>query len=46
MPIAPIFHWNSAFMAQDYVKHFDLAPIGDGFFERVYIDTEAKGTRR
>jgi len=46
MPIAPIFHWNSVFMVQDYVKRFDLAPIGDGFFERVYIDTEEKGVWR
>lgn len=46
MPIAPIFHWNSVFMAHDYVKRFDLAPIGDGFFERAYIDTEAKGVWR
>lgn len=38
MPLAPIFHWNCSFIAKDYVKSFDLAPLGNGFFERVYID--------
>lgn len=42
MPIAPIFHWNSAYIAKPYVKSIGIAPIGNGFFERVYIDVDAK----
>ncbi|MBS0628801.1 MAG: peptide ABC transporter substrate-binding protein [Verrucomicrobia bacterium] len=42
MPIAPIFHWNSAYIAKPYVKSIGFEPIGNGFFERVYIDVEAK----
>lgn len=37
MPLAPIFHWSSAFVAKDYIKMFNLAPIGNGFFEQVCI---------
>ncbi len=42
MPLAPIFHWNAAYIAKPYVKSIGLAPIGNGFFERVYIDVDAK----
>lgn len=42
MPLAPIFHWNSAFIIQNYIKNYDLMTIGDGLWENVYIDTEAK----
>ncbi|NGX37662.1 MAG: hypothetical protein K1000chlam2_00821, partial [Chlamydiae bacterium] len=42
MAIAPIFHWNSAYIAKPYVKSFGIAPIGNGFFDRVYIDSETK----
>jgi len=42
MPLTPIFHWNSAYIAKPYVKSFGLAPIGNGFFDRVYIDVESK----
>lgn len=38
MPLAPIFHWNSAYITQPHVKSFGLAPIGNGFFDRVYIE--------
>lgn len=42
MPIAPLFHWNSVHIKKPYVKsHGDLA-IGNGFFDRVYIDTHEK----
>jgi oligopeptide transport system substrate-binding protein len=37
MPLAPIFHWSSAFLAKDHVKMFNLAPIGNGYFEQVCI---------
>lgn len=42
MPIAPIFHWNSAFIAQPYVRTFGPAQLGNGFYDRVYLDLEAK----
>ncbi|HSX03904.1 MAG TPA: peptide ABC transporter substrate-binding protein [Rhabdochlamydiaceae bacterium] len=38
MPLAPIFHWSCAFIAKPYVKSFDLAPLGNGYFEKIYID--------
>lgn len=46
MPIAPIFHWNSAFIAKPYVRTFGPAQLGNGFYDRVYIDLEAKENRR
>lgn len=42
MPLAPIFHWNAAYIAKPYVKSIGDAPICNGFFERVYIDVDAK----
>lgn len=42
MPIAPIFHWSSAFIAKPYVKSFDLALLGNGYFEKIYIDLKEK----
>lgn len=38
MPLTPIFHWSCAYIAKPYVKSFDLAPSGNGFFEKIYID--------
>lgn len=35
MPLAPIYHWSSAFVSKDYVKSFGLAPIGNGYFEQI-----------
>jgi oligopeptide transport system substrate-binding protein len=46
MPLAPIFHWNSAYIAKPYVKTIGLSPIGNGYFERVYIDVDAKQATR
>lgn len=46
MPLAPIFHWNSAYIAKPYVKSIGVAPIGNGFFDRVYIDVDAKEALR
>lgn len=40
MPIAPIYHWNAAYITKNNIKSFGSAPIGNGFFERVYIDNE------
>ena len=37
MPLAPIFHWSSAFVVKSHVKKFNLAPIGNGFFEQVCL---------
>lgn len=42
MPLAPIFHWNAAYITQPYVRTLGKAPICNGFFERVYIDVDAK----
>lgn len=42
MPLAPIYHWNAAYVIKPYVKSFDVAPMGNGFFDRIYIDIEAK----
>ncbi|NGX59081.1 MAG: Oligopeptide-binding protein OppA [Chlamydiae bacterium] len=42
MPLAPIYHWNSAYITQPYIKSFGSAPIGNGFFDRVFIDNETK----
>jgi len=42
MPITPIFHWNSAYIAKPWVKSYGTAPIGNGFFDRVWIDVELK----
>jgi oligopeptide transport system substrate-binding protein len=42
MPLAPIFHWNAAYIAKPYVKSVGDSPICNGFFERVYIDVDAK----
>ncbi|NGX47946.1 MAG: Oligopeptide-binding protein OppA [Chlamydiae bacterium] len=44
MPLAPIFHWNSAYIVKPYIKSFGKAPIGNGFFDRVFIDNEARQT--
>jgi oligopeptide transport system substrate-binding protein len=38
MPLTPLFHWSCAYIAKPYVKSFDLAPLGNGFFEKIYID--------
>lgn len=38
MPIAPIYHWNSAYITKPYIKSFGTAPIGNGFFDRVFIE--------
>ncbi|NGX39118.1 MAG: Oligopeptide-binding protein OppA [Chlamydiae bacterium] len=46
MPLAPIFHWNSAYIKKPYIKSFSLVPIGDVFLDRVYIDHETKGELR
>ena len=46
MPIAPIFHWSSAFIAKPYVKSFDLALLGNGYFEKIYIDLKEKASTR
>ncbi len=46
MPLAPIFHWNSAHIAKPHVKTLGLSPVCNGFFDRVYIDTERKKTIR
>ncbi len=40
MPIAPIFHWNSAFIAKPYLKNVDFAPLGNCFFEKISINHE------
>lgn len=37
MPIIPIFHWSSAFVMKDYVKNFNLVPVGNGFFDQVCL---------
>lgn len=42
MPVVPLFHWNSAYIHQPYVKSYSLAPIGEGFYDRIYIDTALK----
>lgn len=42
MPIAPIFHWNAAYITKPWVKSYGTAPIGNGFFDRVWIDVELK----
>ena len=38
MPLAPIFHWNGAYISKPYVKSFGNVCIGNGFFDRVYIE--------
>ncbi|MDN3507198.1 MAG: peptide ABC transporter substrate-binding protein [Simkaniaceae bacterium] len=38
MPLAPIFHWNSAYIAKPHIKSIGSAAIGNGFFDRVYIN--------
>jgi len=42
MPVAPIFHWNAAYIAKPYVKSYGQVNIGNGFFDRVYIDINEK----
>jgi oligopeptide transport system substrate-binding protein len=42
MPVAPLFHWNSVFISKPYVKNFDMAPVGNGYFEKIYIDIALK----
>jgi len=42
MPIAPIFHWNSAFITQPYIKSYGKASLGNGFYDRIYIDLSKK----
>lgn len=42
MPVAPLYHWNSAFIAKPYVKRLDFAPIGNAFFEKISIDSKIK----
>lgn len=42
MPITPIFHWNAAYVAKPWVKSQGTISIGNGFFERVWIDKELK----
>ena len=42
MPVAPIFHWNAAYITKPWVKFYGSAPIGNGFFDRVWIDVELK----
>lgn len=42
MPIAPIFHWNAAYISKPWVKSHGKAPIGNGLFDRVWIDVELK----
>ncbi len=44
MPVAPIYHWNSAYICKPHIKSFGLAPIGNGFFDRVYLDFESEQT--
>lgn len=46
MPIAPIYHWNTAYVSKPYVKSFDIAGLGNGFFDRIYIDIEMKKNKR
>lgn len=38
MPLAPLFHWNYAFLTKSYVKNFYIQPIGDIAFEKISID--------
>lgn len=45
MPLAPVFHWNAAYLAKPYVKTFGTAPIGNGLFDRVFIENEPKDLR-
>ncbi len=40
MPIAPIYHWNSAYITKPYVKTFGEVCIGNGFLDRVYIEDD------
>lgn len=42
MPVAPIFHWNAAYITKPYVKSYGDVCIGNGFFDRVYIDYNEK----
>jgi len=42
MPIAPIFHANSAFITQPYIKSYGKASLGYGFYDRIYIDLSKK----
>lgn len=46
MPLTPIFHWSSAYIVKPYVKSLGSFAIGNGFFDRVYIDTEMKQNMR
>lgn len=42
MPIAPIFHWTAAYIAQPWIRSHGTIPVGNGFFDRVYIDAQIK----
>jgi len=38
MPIAPIYHWNAAFITQPHVKSYGMGSLGNGFYDRIYIE--------
>lgn len=37
-PIIPLFHWSAATLVQDFIRNFDIAPMGLGLFETITID--------
>lgn len=39
MPLTPIFHWNQAYIAQPNIRTYGAGCIGNGFYDRVYLDT-------
>jgi oligopeptide transport system substrate-binding protein len=38
MPVAPIYHWNLAFLAKPHLKNVVISPIGGVCFEKISID--------
>ncbi len=38
MPIAPLFHWNYAFLVQPHVKGFCISPLGNIYFDTISLD--------
>jgi oligopeptide transport system substrate-binding protein len=42
MPIAPIFHWNAAYISKPWVKSYGKSTVSNGLFEHVWIDVKLK----
>jgi oligopeptide transport system substrate-binding protein len=42
MPLAPIFHINYAFLIQPHLKGVEYTPIGNIYYNKIYLDKERR----